>query len=380
VRNCLKPLLVALLWAWVIPIAVAHKASDSLLSFNVHEDTIDARWDISLRDLEYAIGVDTNLDGNITWGELRVAALRIQSFALASLEVKRGGALCRSSAAPILVDTHSDGTYAVLPIRFRCKYATGPLRIDYHLLFDLDPTHRGLAKVDMAGREIALVFSPEHPSATVTGTASNTAASFVLYIALGIRHILSGADHLLFLLSLLLAACATYGARSVENPAAPAQARVVFVSLMKVVTAFSVAHSITLALGYFDVLHPPSRWVEAGIAASVVLAATNNLLRILPLRDWIIAFAFGLIHGLGFATTLADLALAAYSKLAALAGFNLGVEIGQLLVVAAFLVTFFWMRYTAFYRHVVTIGGSLVIAGTGLIWLIERMFDVSLRL
>ena len=144
------------------------------------------------------------------------------------------------------------------------------------------------------------------------------------------------------------------------------------------VTAFTIAHSITLALAALSVVTLPSRLVESAIAASVVLAALNNLWPLVQRARWLVAFTFGLIHGFGFASVLADLGLPQESLVVALLGFNLGVEAGQLVIVAVFLPLAYAVRETWFYRRAVVAGGSGLIAVIAAVWLAERALDLKL--
>jgi hypothetical protein len=147
--------------------------------------------------------------------------------------------------------------------------------------------------------------------------------------------------------------------------------------VLKVVTAFTLAHSITLTLAALGVVSLPSRVVESVIAASVVLAALDNLWGRLERRRWAMAFAFGLVHGFGFASVLADLGLPQDALVLALVGFNVGVELGQLAIVLVFLPVAFALRATAFYQVGVLKGGSIVIALLAAWWFAERAFDLG---
>jgi hypothetical protein len=142
-----------------------------------------------------------------------------------------------------------------------------------------------------------------------------------------------------------------------------------------VATAFPLAHSIKLSLATLGWVSLPSRLVESTIAASAVLVALNNVWPVFHGRCWLVAFVFGLIHGFGFASVLADLGLP--TEALALVGFNLGIELGQLAIVAAFLPVAFALRRPLFYRRGGLVGGSLVIAALAAAWFIERAFDVS---
>jgi len=152
----------------------------------------------------------------------------------------------------------------------------------------------------------------------------------------------------------------------------------VITDVLKIVTAFTVAHSITLSLSALDVLRLPSRFVEASIAASVVVAALNNIVRVLEEDRWTAAFAFGLLHGFGFSATLMDLGLPRDNLVLTLFGFNVGVEIGQMCVVAAFLPLAYFARKTVFYRRIGLVAGSVVIAALASVWFIERAFVVKI--
>jgi len=123
---------------------------------------------------------------------------------------------------------------------------------------------------------------------------------------------------------------------------------------------------------------PDARWIESGIALSVLLAALNNVFPVVRHGRWVAAFGFGLIHGFGFASALKDLGLPTGSLVLSLFGFNVGVEIGQLAIVALFLPIAFCLRGTWAYRRAILAGGSIAIAAIAGVWLIERAFNVSL--
>jgi hypothetical protein len=224
------------------------------------------------------------------------------------------------------------------------------------------------ADVDLAGASGGDAFSSSFPG----------------FVREGIHHILIGYDHILFLLSLLLPA--VWIRSRVTDPRTglprtrwvPAtDLRFALTNVFKVVTAFTVAHSITLALSVFDIVDPPSRWVESVIAASVVLAALNNIWPLITEARWKLTFVFGLVHGFGFASALKDAGLAHGALAGPLVGFNVGVEIGQLCIVAVVLPIAWSWRGTRTYRGAFA-GGSLAIATVAGLWLVQRAFDLSL--
>ena len=198
------------------------------------------------------------------------------------------------------------------------------------------------------------------------------------YAQEGVWHIWIGFDHILFLLSLLLPAVLIWQPKPVALWLPVERFRAAFFDVLRIVTAFTVAHSITLSLATLGYVTLPSRVVESAIAASVVLAALNNVFPMFQGRRWAVAFAFGLIHGFGFASVLADLGLPQQALALALVGFNIGVEAGQLAIVAVFLPLTFLLRSTKFYRQGVRVGGSLLIAALAAVWLAERALNLKI--
>ncbi len=376
-KAALKSLIVALLGLAVLlgaAPAFAHKPSDSYLTVDAGDGTLGVRWDIALRDLDYAIGLDADGNGAVTWGELRARHADVERYAFDHLTLRGDGAPCAFTRSELLTVEHSDGAYAVL--RFRaCAAVPRALDVDYRLLFDLDPQHRGLLHVQSRGAGRTAVFTAASPSlhAPLEG-AQATRGSFASAVREGITHIWEGTDHLLFLLALLLPSVL----RREQGAWVPAFGfRSALVDVLKIVTAFTLAHSITLTLAVLDVVRLPSRLVEAAIAASVVLAAMNNVVPILRNDRWFAAFALGLLHGFGFSAVLVDLGLPRGELARVLLGFNLGVEIGQSAAVAVFLPLAYLARRTVAYRRVGLVGGSLVIAALAAIWVVERALGVK---
>jgi hypothetical protein len=354
--------------------AAAHKPSDSYLALRIEDSSVRVQWDIALRDLEYAIGIDANEDGVITWEELQARQDAIAAYALARLAISADGRPCPAGPVEHQVDRHSDGAYAVLRFAAACA-VPGTLEAAYALFFDLDPLHRGLVRLESRGETRSLIFSPEQPRKRLSLAERSALRQFLDFAREGVWHIWIGFDHVLFLLSLLLPAVLTrQGGRWVALHGFRQALWKTFV----IVTAFTLAHSLTLSLAALEVLTLPSRWVESAIAASVVLAALNNVYPLLERRLWMIAFLFGLIHGFGFASVLKDLGLPRESLLLALVSFNLGVEAGQLAIVTALMPVAFALRQSWFYRRLTLAAGSLVIVAVACVWFVERAFELRL--
>lgn len=392
----------------VLPVsALAHKESDAYLSLrtDAHNDhVLHGQWDIALRDLDFAIALDTNHDGAISWGEVQARRGAIESYALPRLAIKGDGLTCAMQPTAQQVDEHTDGTYAVIFFDAVCdKNIPSKLTVVYRLMYDLDPYHRGIVTIHAGNRIAGAVLGPDHPIASLDLRQPDRWGEFKSFLVDGVWHIWTGIDHILFLLSLLVPAVLIRrridpdagswraGAALAEPSGAlmvmarqPLRYRwepasglwPVFVDVVKVVSAFSLSHSVTLTLAVLGYVDLPSRLVESGIALSVIVAALNNVYPLINKRVWLIAFAFGFIHGLGFASALQGLQLPPSAMAASLGGFSVGVEIGQEAIVLAFLPLAYLLRKTWFYRVVVLRWvslGIIVIAGG---WFVQRAFDV----
>jgi hypothetical protein len=383
-------LLACMLLAAAAP-AHAHKPSDSYLTLRVDGQHIDGQWDIALRDLDYALGLDADGDGQLTWEEVRAQHAQIAAYALARLTLAAADAQsapCTVTAGEQLIDKHTDGAYTVLRFRASCPSAPAALRIGYRLFADTDPQHKGLLRLEQAklqaapagaetGASVSAIFGAGQPDQVVQLAQPSRSAQFAAYVKHGVWHIWIGYDHILFLLSLLLPAVLVW--RGHAWRAVP-DFRAAAIDVLKTVSAFTLAHSITLSLAALNLVSLPSRFVESVIAASVIAAALNNLAPVVRDRRWVGAFVFGLIHGFGFASVLGDLGLPQGSLMLALLGFNVGVELGQLAIVAAFLPLAYALRASWFYRRVVFVGGSALIAAAASLWFSERAFDIKLAL
>jgi hypothetical protein len=368
--------LILLLPLWVAP-AYAHKPSDSYLMLSLRGDHLTGQWDIALRDFDYAIGLDADGNGEITWGEVKAKHKEIEAYALARLMIDADGARCAMSVTEHLIDNHSDGAYEVMRFAADCPAAPRVLTVKYTLFFDLDPQHRGLLRLEEQGRTHTAVFSPDRETWQLEGQSVGLGSQFRDFFETGVWHIWTGFDHILFLCALLLPAVLEHRGGRWQAVASFRQA---LLDVVKVVTAFTIAHSITLSLAVLGFIILPSRLIESTIAASVVVAALNNLYPLIEKRLWIVAFIFGLVHGLGFANVLTDLALPKPALAVSLVSFNLGVEAGQLAIVAAFLPLAYLSRRSWLYPRLVLGAGSLSIVAVASVWLIERSLNVSILL
>lgn len=354
----------------------AHKPSDSYLQLNAQGSEIRGQWEVSLRDLHAWLGVDADGNGEITWGELKSARGRIEQGLSARLELRSGGTGCPMAFTGMQVSEHGGATFAALALEAHCAAPVETLRVQYQLLFDRDPTHRGLLKLESGARAARLVvFSPETATQDFVLKDSGGWRSLGQHVREGAWHVWSGLDHVLFLAALLLPAVVR---REAGRWVAAESARRAFTEIFIVVTAFTLAHAATLTLVLLEQIELSSRWVESLVALTVAFAAFNNLRPLVRRRLWLVSFGFGLIHGAAIASVLAALDLARSSLALALLGFNLGVEGGQLAIVALWLPLGFLLRRKAWYQWGVVMGGSAAVLLVALVWLAERALDLKL--
>lgn len=399
--------LALMLLAAVAGPASAHKSSDAYLQLAATPSGISLRVDVALRDLDVALDLDANADGRLTWGEVRTAWPAIDAYVRSRVQV----AGCDLQAASPALERRIDGAYAALLLSATCNMPTEPL-IRYTLLGDVDPTHRGIARIDAPGQPATLrVLDPARPAlfdaavprqqaaadAVGAASAASHASAAVAplteaklassaaatepaseahgFLREGIRHIVTGYDHVLFLLCLLLPSVMR---RTPEGWQPVDRLSQAVWPVAGIVTAFTVAHSITLALAAMKWVSLPPSFIEPAIAITIILAALDNLRSIFHGRRVIVTFLFGLIHGFGFAGVLAELNLPTAQFAWALLQFNLGLELGQLLIVGVAASLLFALRRGTQYPAWAIRGGSVAAIAIGVLWFVERTANVSL--
>jgi len=268
--------------------------------------------------------------------------------------VKAQSRRCEPGQGSLVPTTSKDSV--TLVVDFICGTDVRDLLIRDDLFDVLGMDYHTLARIDAPGQTEQFAFAPETRETRVTlDTASGRRRGTLSFVWLGVEHILSGYDHLLFLFGLLLRGGG-------------------LLALVKIVTAFTLAHSVTLALAVFDVVVLPDRLVEAVIALSIACVAAENLVaHPVVARRWVVSFCFGLVHGFGFSSALRELGLPTQGLVLSLFGFNAGVELGQSLVVAAALPVMALVRNTRWEPRMMW-SSSLVILLVGVVLFVERTF------
>ena len=358
--------------------AAAHTSSSaSLRRIESQDPSAEVfEWQVSWRDLDALLDLDADQDGALTWAEARMAEGRLVALAQRSFE-------WRAKEKPCVMDwrlagsaRRGDAGHALFEGRARCEAAASVSDADYHFLERVDPTHRllvargagGPTVVEPGGR-IVWLSDTQDAAGTRTAPGVDSAAEVRFspwdFLREGALHILRGPDHVAFVLTLVLPVALLF-----SGPGRQLAMR----RLLVVVTAFTLAHSITLALASLHVWSPPAAIVEPAIAASIAVAALHNLVsrgtrgRV----DVAIAFGFGLLHGFGFAEVLAPLELPAGQLALGLGLFNLGVEIGQLVIVGLALTSLAVLARSPHAPRRAHFAGSVGFALLGGLWFVQR--------
>jgi HupE/UreJ protein len=351
------------------PPAESHESSTSYLKLDARADgSLDGSLDVGVLDLSWSVPLDADGDGRVLWREVEAAEPAIARLVAGQLTIERGGRRCTFRVTDVRVTRHVGEPYLSLPLAGHCE-AAGLLAIRSDLFFGEDSGHRTLFDVRTPSGPVAgfLMGSARRWQQPQTANPWTTFAAFVVQ---GIWHVWTGYDHLAFLLSLLLP-CALTAARGAWHPAEGF--RVVLRDLLRIITAFTVAHSITLGLATLHVVSVSARIIEPLIAATIIIAALLNLFPRAARLRLPLAFSFGLIHGFGFALALSELAPVRGQIVALLAGFNIGVELAQLSVVLLVAPVLVLLRQSAVYATRLMPAASVAVAAAGFIWLGARL-------
>ncbi len=328
---------------------------------------LQAGWDIAAADLELPLELDADGNGHFDAEEIAARHAAIARFATGRLAIRRGDADCRLEVGTIGSMRRDQQPFLALHLTAHCA-EDGALGVRTRLFFG-SPGYVALLDVQTSAGRFAAILSPASPawSEPVAETWLGTARD---HLRQGIHHVLVGYDHIAFLVLLLLPSILrSNGASRAVVPNARGAAR----DLVRIVTAFTVAHSITLGLAVTGAVRPPAQPIELAIAGSIVVTGVVNLFPRAARWRLGLAFAFGLVHGFGFANAFREIGGAGSRLAPMLGGFNLGVEVGQLLIVGAVLPILWLLGRSPAYARRIMPALSLATAMTGAVWFAIRL-------
>lgn len=369
-KRLFATLLLCLVGGFGATFAHAHAASTSFVILELPQDDgpVAVRWDLSLHDIVWVVFVDADYDGNITWQEVQDARPALANAVLTQMSVQRGGATCSLRVKDFALATRNEQNFLSVALQADCP-ESGLMSLGGSLFMSGDASQRVLLSAVRGEEQLTGVLSADENSWDEPAEASAW-SSFARFIGEGVWHVLIGYDHVAFVLLLLLPSVM----RPVDGKWRGATGfGQVTRDLVTIITAFTLAHSITLALAVTGTVKLPIQPIEIAIAASIAVAGAVNLVPRLSRLRLPLAFGFGLVHGFGFANALSEIDTTGSSLLPLLAGFNIGVELAQLCIVALVLPLIYSMRATRWYAGTVLPLGSCALGMAGVVWLIQRV-------
>ncbi|GGD05326.1 HupE/UreJ family protein [Hyunsoonleella pacifica] len=376
----------------------AHKPENALIYLKVYEqENVEGSFHVNVHDINNAL--DLNLGKHISLKEVEPHIDRIKYY------LKQNSSFTYQNKVYEIVFNNDNeilwvgfGDFISLGFYLKdSKNVPDSLNITYKVFIEENPKHVNLLAMEYNWKAglihnesiIALDFDKDNLTKTLSLKDGSLWTGFVAMIKQGTHHIWIGLDHILFILALILpavvrrkeitASTSTVKTSSLWNWHPVDKFKPAFIYIVKIITFFTIAHTITLSLASLQILTLPSRLVESLIALSIGLAAYHNIKPIFKGKDWVIAFVFGLFHGFGFATVLGELGFKGENLSLSLLGFNIGVEIGQLVIIIAIFPILYLIRKLKLYpKFLVYLSAILIIIS--LYWLIERAFDIDLPL
>ncbi len=347
---------------------------------------VDGRVELAVGDVGEVLGVDLSGTDPEIEQALRANAEALRAYASDHVTIGADGQAWPLTFDRVDLFREAPGELAFAVVQYRADEV--PERIPNNLDVAFDPFFDEVEGRDgllllsggyTAGEfnteaEQLVTYTADERTRTIDLGADGRWGNFTAGITLGIDHIKTGPDHILFVLALLLPSVLVFagGWRPMEG------FRASLWRVLKIATFFTAAHSITFTMAGMGWLPtPPSKVVETIIALSIAAAALHNIRPILPNREWSLSFVFGLFHGMGFASLVDQLDVSRSSQLISLAGRNVGIEIGQVAVILLLFPGLFLLRRTPVYQPFLTVA-SLVLAGLAVLWSIERTFETDL--
>lgn len=360
--------------------ACAHATGESYVWLNVEETQFTGRVELSLNDLREKLNLDVPEDGDARLEFLENHRDDVLSYIREHVCLKTGEDPIPLEFGEITVLDLPDeeGIYAQYNYTTAVGEVPNEITIHNTLFVEDDFIHRSLLCLERNHKTgekydefAALIFSADRPVQELDLTNIEMLLRPRDFIWQGVLHIWIGLDHILFIITLLLPAVLIYQEASWKPVP---EFKTAFWNIIRIVTIFTVAHSITLSLAALGLVRLPSRIVESVIALSIILVAVNTISPKFRDKTWLVIFIFGLFHGLGFASVMSELPFRMMYLVKVLIGFNIGVELGQLAIVAAVFPVIFLLRHARLYTPVILKGGSIAIAAVACYWFVERAF------
>lgn len=397
--SLLSKLLVYTLLLMMPVLALAHSPNQSYIYMRVYKDAIGGRFEITAKDLNRALNL--NLPTRMSMSDVAPHIETIQAYLDRMSDFSANGesySIDFTEVEILQLDEMDDFAKFSFDIP-GLNTVPDALDVRYDGFFVGDDTHKGVLiqeynwKAGIVDNEslISLIFGKDDRQQQLSLKDASLWKGFWALVKLGVWHIWIGLDHILFIVALILPAVvrrresladlSTVDTNVPDNYSDSwlpvAKFKPAFIYIITVITFFTIAHSITLAMAALGVVNLSSRIVESIIAISIALAAVHNITPIFKGREWLIAFLFGLFHGFGFASVLGEKGLSGDFMILSLLGFNVGVELGQVLIICMVFPVLYLIRKLFVYPRIITYGSVLLIL-ISIYWFVERAFEIEL--
>lgn len=326
----------------------AHQSRENYIELTRGETVWTFQCDIETDNFSKVLQIDDNANTIVSWPELRANEKKITDYLLKNIVLKEGKQLLPLSVADYDIDRRDDQSYLRVTLTSKPCSRGETCTLYYRLFFDIDPLQRVFLTIKGEQNSTPMLLTPHQPDVTVQGSEQTLWQQFGAFFKEGLWHIWTGYDHLLFLLMLLLPALVD---KSGDNVRRHLSIKKAFRRIVTIVTLFSVAHSLTLSAAFFDYVSINPKIIEGGITVSVMVTALLNLFDVTVKRLYLMVFAFGLLHGLGFANALHAITMSTSHIVVSLLGFNLGVEAGQIVLVSLVMPFLYLLAGYGFYHR-----------------------------
>ncbi|TDK54168.1 HupE/UreJ family protein [Bacillus salipaludis] len=330
------------------PVFAHTNNSEGFSTIEVKKNALDYELKLDLEELGHSLKKATDQKELIDHKVL-------QRYINSHIKLYADSELVEGSVLKTDIEMIKERPFAIINLAYKTNHKPEKLVVEYNMFMDdSDPSHANFAAVKMDGKQQEKILTFESREFEIGKISFLQNAT--QFLVLGLKHIFTGYDHILFVISLL------FGAKTIRH-------------ILSLVTAFTIAHSITLALATFDIVHLPTRFVESAIALSIIYVALMNIFNQDSKHQPWLAFAFGLIHGFGFAGILSEMRLDTNHMVTSLVSFNIGIEIGQLLIVSIAFPLILWIKKLTLkpIKWVIP-GTSVAILAFGMVWFIQRAF------
>lgn len=364
--------------------AASHDLGQSYIFLRVYDHAIEVRVEMSASDVGTVLDLNLEPGNRISMDEIGAHLDELLAYVRPRLTITDG--LREYDLRYVSYDRRPLGKFDFVLLTFvmdNLEQIPGSLDVAFTAMFDERADHRNMLVIEHNWKtstfnneaNVSLIFSPSNAQQTLNLDSASVMQGFMGFVRLGVWHIWTGLDHILFLVALILPSV-LYFENKQWKPVGSFR-RALF-NIAAIVTFFTIGHSLTLSLATLDVVNLPSRLVESVIAASIAAAALHNIYPRFRGREWAIALVFGLFHGFGFAGILRDIGLESNYLVLSLFGFNAGVEAGQIVIIAGIFPVLYVLRKRYWYPRRFLVMGSVLLIAVALFWFTERALDVPL--